>query len=181
MAWTTFPTLTDGQILTGAHMQLVRDNFAETAPAKATTAGRIFVATGTNAVAERAILNNVVTTIETTSTTTYTDLATGGPAVTLTTGTQALAFLSVRLQNQVAGAQALASVAVSSASTVAASDNDCVRTLSDAINSMIRATVCIHFTGTSALTAGSNVFTAKYRVSASTGTFAERSLTVIGL
>lgn len=179
MAWTTPLTAVANTALTAAQWNAsVRDNLLTTPAALATTAGRWFVTTGANAVAERAIANNAVNNIETSVSTAYTDLTTGGPAVTVTTGTQAIAFVSVRLQNQTAGSQALVGCAVSGASTVAASDNDCVRTLSDAVNSMIRATACIYYPG---LTAGSSAFTMKYRVSANAGTFAERALTVMAL
>lgn len=179
MAWTTPLTAVANTALTAAQWNAsVRDNLLTTPAALATTAGRWFVTTGANAVAERAILNNTVATSETTSSTSYTDLTTTGPLAAVVTGTQAMAFVSVRLSNQTAGAQALVGCAVTGASAVAASDNDCVRTLSDAVNSMIRATTCVYYAG---LTAGSNTFTMKYRVSANTGTFSERSLTVMGL
>lgn len=179
MAWTTPLTAVANTALTAAQWNAsVRDNLLTTPAALATIAGRWFVTTGTNAIAQRAIENDTVATVETSVSTSYTDLTTGGPVVSLTTGTQAIAFVSCRLQNQTAGSQALSGCAVSGATTVAGNDNDCVRTLSDAINSMIRASACIYY---AALTSGSNTFTQKYRVTANAGTFGERSLTVMGL
>ena len=177
MSWTTFPTLTDGQVLTGAHMQLVRDNFAETAPAKATTAGRIFVATGANAIAERAVSSAIVATTAQTTSVSYTDLSTGavGPAVTVTTGANAIVFASSRISNSVGSTFTAFAVAVSGATTIAASDTEGLLDFAGGG----RYTMVNHFAGT--LTPGSNTFTMKYRCSAGTGTFLDRKLTVIAL
>lgn len=50
MAWTAPRTWTTGEVVTASHMNThVRDNLLETAPAKATTAGDLFVGTGANA------------------------------------------------------------------------------------------------------------------------------------
>jgi hypothetical protein len=178
MAWTTFPTLTDGQVLTGAHMQLVRDNFAETAPAKATTAGRIFVATAANSIAERAITGATVATSETTTGTSYGNLATVGPTVTVTTGTQAIVAFGALVASDTAGARSLSSFAVSSASTIAAADTNSLAMDENSAGRIIGASRIHLQTG---LTSGSNIFTQQYRVSANTGTFSNRTLFVIAL
>lgn len=178
MAWTSFPTLTDGQALTGAHMQLVRDNFAETAPAKATAAAQLFVATGANAIAARTPAAAFVATAQSTSTTSYTDLTTVGPAVTVTTGTQAWVMLYAGEANSSAGANVWMSFAVSGASTVAGADN-----MSVGYDSPVATSTCYHGASfyVTSLTAGSNTFTAKYRVSSGTGTFSNRRIFVIPL
>lgn len=153
----------------------VRDNLNETAPAKATTAGRIFVATGANSIAERAIETSIINTQETTTSTTFADLTTAGPAVTLTTGTQAIIVLTANLRTTVTDAIALMAFAISGATTVAATEEDC---LCNESNEIMQASMV---TFPRDLTAGSNTFTAKYRVSAGTGTFLRRRLTVIAL
>jgi hypothetical protein len=177
MAWASFPTLTDGQVLTGAHMQIIRDNFLETAAAKATTAGRIFVATGANTLAERAISGATVDTVESTASGTYTNLATSGPQVTVTTGTQALVWINSRSLNTTGGNPALASFEVSGATTVAASDNKaCYVDL--AASEIVRTSTCILQTG---LTPGSNTFKMVYRAGGGSASFAYRHIVVMAL
>jgi hypothetical protein len=177
VTWTAFPTLTDGQVLTGAHMQLIQANFAETVPAKATTAGRIFVSTAANTIAERVISTNLVASADTTTSATFTGLA-GGPAVTATTSTMALVFLSAAITNNTLGAKSYMGCVVSSASTIAATDANSLMLQVYGANAEGRATALIPFT---TLTAGSNVFTAQYRTSNPTASYSSRALTVIAL
>lgn len=117
-----------------------------------------------------------VLTGQTTTSTTYTDLATAGPAVTVTTGTKALVILSAELYNNTASSYTMMSFAVSGASTVAASDNN--RILLNASNQYVDCSFAMVVTG---LTAGSNTFTAKYKVTTGTGTFSARKIIVVDL
>ena len=156
----------------------VRDNLNETGPAKATTAGRIFVATGSNAIAERAIESATVATNESSASTSYVDIATTGPSVTLTTGTRALVIVTAQMHNGTADTECRAGFAVSGASTVAASDTTALRTTSATTFDAYRASCITHQTG---LTAGSNTFKMQYCVSAGTGQFQNRHIVVIGL
>lgn len=56
MAWTAPRTWVTGEIVTAAYLNSnVRDNLLETAPAKATAAGDIFVATASNAIKRVAV------------------------------------------------------------------------------------------------------------------------------
>ena len=119
-----------------------------------------------------------VATSETTTSTSYADLATSGPAVTLTTGTMALVILTCQMSNNTAGQSAIMGFAVSGASTIAATDTKCLAYQSSANN---EATVSTAAYLIETLTAGSNTFTAKYRVSANTGTFLNRNLAVVPL
>lgn len=156
----------------------VRDNLLETAPAKATTAGRIFVATGANAIAERVITAASIATSETTTSSSFTDLATTGPAVTVTTGTQALVIVTCQVNNSTTNFS-VAGYAVSGASTVAADDDRSLVQDSTAGNfEDVRASAVNYQSG---LTAGSNTFTMKYRVGGGTGAFQRRHLIVIPL
>ena len=180
MAWTTFPTLTDGQVLTGAHMQLVRDNFAETAPAKATTAGRFIVTTGANTIAERIPTNNFVGTSETTTSNVYTDRTTVGPAVTVTTGTRAIVAVTCDAWNSTLSAYSWMSYAVSGASTVSASDSIGMG-IRSATADAATGSRCSYIDMNTSLTGGSNVFTAKYRATTANGKFGNRALLVIPL
>ena len=111
---------------------------------------------------------------ESTTSTSYTDLTTAGPAITITTGTKALIIVSARAQTNT-GATSYASYAVSGATTIAANDDDALEagTITNNISRASRLTT---------LTAGSNTFTMKYRTSPTrTGTFEFREIIVIDL
>jgi hypothetical protein len=170
-------------VLTAAQLNVdVRDNSNETAPAKFTAAGQLFVATGANAGAARTPSSARVETSETTTSSTMTDLTTSGPAVTVTTGTAALVFLTARIESNTASDGGAMGYAVSGASTISATDDTskALRLISAVANIRQRCTAVIRETG---LTAGSNTFTAKYeRIgAASTATIAMRELLVIPL
>lgn len=157
--------------------QQVRDNMLQTVPALASSsAGQIFVATAANAIAARLIQTSTVLTAETTASTSFTDLATSGPAVTCTTGTQAIVLLTA--QGEVnAATQSYAAYAVSSATTIAAGDDHASVVSSPASGQPGRQSIVEMPT----LTAGSNVFTMKYRTVSGTATFRRRTITVIPL
>lgn len=177
MAWTTPMTFTSGSVLTAAQLNTyVRDNSNETAAAKATTAGRIFVATGANAIAERVVGSASVVTSQTTTSTTFTDLATSGPATTLTTGTTVIVLLSALLQNSTAGENSQMGFVVSGASSLVADPSRAVIYEASNANDLTQMSFALPASG---LTAGSNTFTAKYTVSAGTGTFHRRHIVVL--
>jgi len=179
MAWTAPLTWVPGSIPTAALLNAqLRDNLLETMPAKATLQGSIFVATGSNAIAERSIDFARVDTSQTTTSTSYTDLATVGPTVTLTTGTKALVFHSCHLLNSTVDVETRMSWAVSGATTTSANDDWSLYL--NGVNSANTNSGGIVDVITS-LNAGSNTFTAKYRVSAGTGTFIRRIIGVIPL
>lgn len=182
MAWSTPLTAVSNAVLTAAQWNAsVRDNLLESAPAKATTTGRLIVASGTNTVAERAVTTARVATSQGTSSTTYTNLATTGPQVaSLTTGTNALAFASASCSHNTNTAFALFSIAVTGASTIACTDAESFQFQPAAFSgSSSRATYCRHFDGT--LTPGANTFTMQYRTSAGSAFFDSRALTMIAL
>lgn len=119
-----------------------------------------------------------VATYQSTSSTTFTDLATAGPAVTLTTGTKALVVVTARMSNGSTGYNSLMGFAVSGASTVSAADERTLRIWSNALGAF-QVSAAFLLTG---LTAGSNTFTAKYKAeSPSTANFENRSISVIDL
>ena len=120
-----------------------------------------------------------VDTSQTTTSTTYTDLATAGPAVTVTTGTKALVIIAANMSHSVVSGLVLMSVAVTGATTLAADD---VRAFG------MQAFVAGYEFASSwgfiieGLTAGSNTFTAKYRShSSGTGTFQRRCVSVVNM
>jgi len=124
-------------------------------------------------------VSSTVLTLENTTSTSYADLSTVGPSVTLTTGTSALVTISAVCDNDTGtlGSElTYMGVAVSGASTVAASDN--YSTEHRLGPNLISVSTTFLLTG---LTAGSNTFTSKYRVSGSRGRFRKRTITVVGV
>jgi hypothetical protein len=109
--------------------------------------------------------------------TTYGDLATVGPAVTLVTGAQVKVSLSVWAGNSTIANGAFMSVAVSGATTQAARDIEAVGiAIGAAANDTKKAGHTVPMTG---LTPGTNTFTCKYRaVTGGTATFLERFIIV---
>lgn len=110
-----------------------------------------------------------------TSSTSYVDLATAGPAVTVTTGTSALVILTAGITVSVNADVAYMACAVSGASSIPAAAGSGVLT-SRLNNGSQEMSAISSITG---LTPGSNTFTAKYQVAgAATGTFDSRTITV---
>lgn len=182
MAWTAPMTAVDGNVFTAAqYNQQIRDNFLETAPAKASGSTGYFVNSGVNAISRRDADSNLVNPgDETTSSVTYTALSTAGPAVTITTGTKAMVMFAARVHCNVANIAAFMSVAVSGATTIAANDSWALQFEDDATSTFDRTGVSHLFT---TLNAGSNTFTCQYRseTAANLVTFNQRSLIVIPL
>lgn len=120
-----------------------------------------------------------VATSQTTTSTSYADLATVG-SVTATIGTsgQALVTLGSLASHGTADLPTFMSFAVSGASTVAAGTwGELVQRLTTA-TAQTSSSWTVLVTG---LTVGSNVFTTKFKVSAGTGTFANRWISVLPL
>jgi hypothetical protein len=182
MAWTTPLTFASNAVLTASQLNThLRDNLLETAPAKATTAGQIFVATGANAIAARTIQSARNDAQDTTTNTAFGDLSTSvGPSVTVTTGAQALVVVSARLSCSGSSNFAYAGFDVTGATTRLADSAETVSTRqAGGSGEFIGASRVVYVTG---LTPGSNVFTMRYRVSGpSTGTFELRNIIVIPL
>lgn len=180
MAWTTPLTAVANTALTAAQFNAsVRDNLLETAAAKATTAGYHFVATGPNTVAERAILEGVVDTAETTTSTSYTNLTTDGPSVSATTGTKALAFVNAQMDNSTSTGTVLASFEITGATVLGAGDS---RAVINDIGTAGASVSCSRSILMTTLTPGSNTFHMQYRLSgAGTCRAAKRRIQVIAL
>lgn len=172
MAWSApFTAVANTAYTAAQHNQYVRDNLNMTAPALATTVGSIFTGNGVNAIAERIPAGAIVLTSQSTTSTSYTDLLTSGPAITMVTGTSALIFFSAAMQHNTADIATWMSVAVSGATTVGASDTWGIANPSRLTDS--RPGTMHRFSG---LTPGSNTFTAKYRVPSGTGFFGNREI-----
>lgn len=125
-------------------------------------------------------LSATIATGQTTTSGTYTDLATVGPTVTATIGTNGLALLIIGAtqSNNTGGGFSRTSFVASGANTIAASDTTALLNKTSAGNEDLGASRTHLLTG---LTPGATTFTLKYQVSAGTGTFADRSLAVIPL
>lgn len=122
-----------------------------------------------------------VSTSETTTSTSYTDLTTTSDTVTATIGSSgmALVLVSANLQNNTQASRSYMSFAVSGATTQAAVDSYSIGIgIPAAVANMANHSGSFLVTG---LNPGSNTFKAKYRVSATTGTFADRRIAVIPL
>jgi len=181
MTWQAMPTFTDGNALTGAQLEILKANLLETAAAKATTTGRIFVATGTNALAEREIRQHYMAGSGTTTSTSFGNLSGGGanigPTISnITTGTLALVNVQCQLNNATAGPSSRMSYDITGATTDSATDDRGILSQND-VSKDSRFGVWELQT----VTAGANTFEAKYRVSSSTGAFSARTLIVMAL
>lgn len=156
MAWTAPRTWVVGELVTAALFNThLRDNV--------TFLGAARIAT--------------VQAAQTTTSTSYTDLTTSGPAVSPPiTGTSGIVFLSAQILNT--GGFSWMGFAISGTTTQAAQDSLAIEhgggasAQNDTKNGMFLVT----------LTAGTaNVFTAKYRVSAGTGQFGVRHIAFVPL
>lgn len=164
MSWTAPFTFVTATALTAAKLnEQLRDNFLETMPAKASDPGAMFVvnSTGPVTLAERKLTHNDVLTLESTASTSYVDLATVGPFLSKVTGTRAFTFISARMYNDTANALCCMTYAVTGATTLAAADSSMVAVDGLATGQRWHCGVPDFLSGS--LTAGTNVFTSKYR------------------
>ncbi len=123
----------------------------------------------------RVSVQDVVLTNETTASTSFVDLSTAGPAVTAITDTGAWVVLTVQASNNAAGDFAIMSYVISGATTRAATDDTAIVITSAAADQRFQLSSTFFVDD---LTAGSNTFTAKYRVAANTGAFLRRRIAV---
>lgn len=175
MAWTAPMTAVAGSVFTAAQFNtFIRDNLNECPASKALTPGGYFATSDTNQVTERVVTEAAVETSEGTASTSYTNLATPGPAITLNTGSRALVWVSADLVCNTAGQSARTTFNVSGTSSVAEADALALRNVNIAT---LRATAGPTLV---TLTPGSNTFTMTYRTSgASTSTFVNRRIVVM--
>lgn len=118
------------------------------------------------------------TTVSTTTSTSYTSTLADGltTAVTVTTGTEALVTFTVNPVYQTTGGIGYVAYAVSGATTVAASDSYAI----------VESSTTMGLSGAlaypkTALTAGANTFTLRYRTTANTLNVGLRGLSVVGI
>lgn len=182
MTWTAPMTAVANSVYTAAQFNAhVRDNLLETAPAKATAAGQLFVSTGVNAIAARTpAVARVATGQTTTSVNSFGDLSTVGPTVSsVVTGSAAFVIISASMENGTGGGGAIMGYAVSGASSLAADNAKALRHRSGTASQANRASTVVFENG---LTPGSNTFTSKYTTpTGGTATFTDRELAVFPL
>jgi hypothetical protein len=128
-----------------------------------------------------AFQSNEGTTLSTSYTVTLTGTPGTNPSVTLSTGTTAIVSISCYTRHADAGGSTFMSVAVSGATTIAASDDYCTG-VRDIAASNAGQHGGISFT-LSGLTAGTNTFTLHYKkaAGANAAVFGKRSITVAGI
>lgn len=179
MAWTAPMTAVANSTFTAAQFNAnVRDNLNETAPAKATAASQIPVSTGINAITMRSPTSARVDTTQSTTSTSYTNLATPGPAVTVETGPMALVWFAAKISNDTSNSLTKCSVAVTGATSISANDQWMLSTDGHTGDNFNRHSMAHLFTG---LTPGNNTFTIRYAVGSNTGSFRLREILVLPL
>lgn len=176
MAWSVPPTFAGNSALTAADLNTtLRDCMNETMPAKATIPGSYFVTSATNTIVQRTIKQATVSATETRTLTSFGDLTTVGPSVTVTTGTKAMFVVTAQISNSTVGAYSIVSYSATGATSISASD-EWALLLKNAGSTQNMAVSHVSF---QTLTAGSHTVTMKYRVTSGTGTFLRRRLIVI--
>lgn len=171
-------TAVAGSVFTAAQFNAsIRDNLAETAPAKASVPGGYFTTSATNQIAERVAAQASVNTSESTTSTSFADLTTVGPSVTVTTGVQALVVVTAEISNNTASQPGRVAVDISGATTLAPDANKVLRQESSGTAEFQRASLVYLQAG---LTPGSNTFKMMYStVGTSTAAFNFRNLLVL--
>lgn len=124
--------------------------------------------------------NSRVATTQTTTSTSYTNLSTTGPSVTITIPTSGRILLSfgARVSNNTGGGWGLVSYDATGANTISASDNYAAGFRVATANDECTAERTEVLTG---LTPGSTTFTVKYRAVAGTAQFLNRYISAIPL
>lgn len=117
---------------------------------------------------------------QTTASTTYVDLATVGPSVTVTIGANGLALVCMSLSaSNTASDYSVVSILVSGANTLSAVDNETAGTWLFRHGSSTNDPQLSYVKLLTGLTAGSTTFKMQYRVASGTSTYIRRILSVI--
>lgn len=176
MAWTAPMTAVDNAMYTAAQFNThVRDNLLETMPGKATTPGSYFVSNGPNSINERFPYTATVATADTTNSTTFTDLNTPGPSLTIAAESAFFIFISANMIGSTSSSFALMSVDLSGANNIGPADG-----LSLGAQGNVNRQMGHIFRYTNQ-PGGTYTFTAKYRVTSGSATFSNRSISVLAL
>lgn len=189
MTWTVPFTAVAGSVFTAAQWNtFIRDNLAETMPAKATTPGGIFAVDAWNRIAQRvanAFTDFQAVNITTTSfgdpdNGTSEEPSTPGPEITLTTGVNALVGYRATVRNPSVTARVEMSYEISGATSREAAKSrsiGCsVTNSASALNLRAGWVDLADF-----LTPGENTFKLVYNVSSGTGVALDRRIWVLPL
>jgi len=179
MAWSSPFTAVSGNVFTAAQWNTnARDNLNVSEASAAVTAGGLICTTGANALTQRTPAVQMVSTYESTASTSYTDLPLGaGPAITVNNGTVMLVSVGCLTRAATAGLGTAMSFAMSGSNTVAAADANCFYIESGLVDDIFCGTWTTMTTG---LSSGTTTLTAKYRaVGATTATFAHRLIMAV--
>jgi hypothetical protein len=179
MTWTAPKTWVANATLTAAELNAqIRDNLNHQAPAIVSGNRGYIMSTGQFELSFRQTERHVLQSTGETTSLTYTDLSgtSVGPTVSATTGTAALVFFCCTMQQvTVGGNSTFMSVAVSGATTIAASSGRALR-MQTGIDYRTNAS---QFTYFDTLNPGTNTFTCKYAVGGGKGRFLRRRITVM--
>lgn len=180
MAWTTPVTAVSNATLTSAQWNAsVRDDLLTTGPALATAAGNLFVSNGANSLAQRIPSSDTINTQETTTSTSYVNLTTTGPtAASVISDVRAIVWWTVQSNTGAVSTESISSIDISGATTTAASDNYCTDVQQPATGTAF-VDISVARTVRLTVTAGTNTYQVKYRVTGGTGTFRRRSIVVL--
>ncbi|MER5252886.1 hypothetical protein [Streptomyces sp. NPDC002855] len=168
-------TFADGAVLTASQLNtFLRDNMLETEVSLATGAANYFVASARHQIRERTPGTARVDTAESTQSS-YADLATVGPQVTVDTGTRAWVFFGCQMENSGGTSTAFASFDITGATNREAHNQFAISLDGVSANQGQRFA---NWELVDNLTPGENIFTMKYQVGSNTGTFRNRFIAV---
>lgn len=177
MAWTSPVTAVAGGVFSSAQFnQSVRDNLNATSTGLATQVSSWFPASAANTLAERMPAQANTQGSSTTTSLTYVNLADAvTTSVSMATGTRALVSIYANFSNNPGSHpnRSWVGFEVSGATTIAAVDT---MSIDHSFSGGMRWGASFLVT---TLTAGTNTFTLRYRVSGGTGTFSVRRIAVI--
>lgn len=177
MTWIAPMTAVAGSVFTAAQFNtFVRDNLNECPTAKATTPGSHFVASGTNQIVERIPSTASLNVSESTTSTTFVDLPTAGPSVTVDTGTSALITITSEIHSSLASEAGRVGINISGATTEAPNSNFTLRQETNGTGEFNQCSLVRLHVG---LTPGTNIFKMQYLASGGTASFNFRSIVVI--
>ena len=180
MVWTAPKTWVPTEAPTAANLNIhLRDNLLQTMPALASGYSTHFVTGTPHKLVERFMDSARVNTSQTTTSTSYVNLATAGPSVTVATGTTAMVFISCRLKQNTASNDSFASFAISGATVRSSQDSTAIQQDGAPANSFWRLGSCDII---NTLTPGNNTFTMQYKADStgtSTSTFSDRLIVVV--
>lgn len=181
MVWTAPMTAVDGNIFKASEFNThIRDNLMETGPALNLASGGFFSVTGLNSISASFPQNEFITSgsDQTTTSTSYTDLATVGPTISnITVGGFVFISLGAKIFNSTSGNMTRMSVEL----TADPLSGGVGQSASDAWSVGQSRGVPYQLGGSFVIivaSPGTYTFTAKYKVAGGTGNFNNRSLFV---